>query len=113
MAGSADFDFENDALGYDHGAPVYLRDIWPSQFEIAEAMRTGLKSEMFTKMRKHMDRRRLLEMGELMAAAKKIAPTHPHPHAPATPPGNLVTGAAAGVMDRARDALREARRSRT
>src|SRR2546423_6154856 len=71
------------------------------------------ESEMFPKMRKHMDRKRLLEMGELMAAAKKIAPTHPHPHAPATPPGNLVTGAAAGVMDRARDALREARRSRT
>jgi aconitate hydratase len=50
LAGSADFDFENDALGNDDsGAPVYLRDIWPSQFEIAEAMRTGLKSEMFTK----------------------------------------------------------------
>ena len=71
------------------------------------------ESEMFPKMRKHMDRKRLVEMGELMAAAKKIAPTHPHPHAPATPPGNLVTGAAAGVMDRARDALREARRTRT
>jgi hemerythrin superfamily protein len=71
------------------------------------------ESEMFPKLREHVDRKRLIEMGELMAAAKKIAPTHPHPHAPATPPGNLVTGAAAGVMDRARDALREARRSRT
>jgi hypothetical protein len=71
------------------------------------------EGEMFPELRTHVDRKRLVEMGELMAAAKKIAPTHPHPHAPATPPGNLVTGAAAGVMDRARDALREARRSRT
>jgi hemerythrin superfamily protein len=71
------------------------------------------EGEMFPELRNHVDRKRLVEMGELMAAAKKIAPTHPHPHAPATPPGNLVTGAAAGVMDRARDALREARRSRT
>jgi len=50
LAGSADFDFEHDALGVgDDGNPVMLADIWPSQFEIAEAMRTGLKSEMFTK----------------------------------------------------------------
>jgi hemerythrin superfamily protein len=71
------------------------------------------ESDMFPKMRKQMDRKRLVQMGELMASAKKVAPTHPHPHAPSTPPGNLVTGAAAGVMDRARDALREARRSRS
>jgi aconitate hydratase len=50
LAGSADFDFEHDALGVgDDGNPVMLADIWPTQFEIAEAMRNGLKSEMFTK----------------------------------------------------------------
>lgn len=71
------------------------------------------EKELFPQMRKHFERKELQEMGDLMAAAKKIAPTRPHPKAPATPPANLVTGTAAGIMDRARDALREARRSRT
>jgi hypothetical protein len=35
-----------------------------------------------------------------------MAPTHPHPHAPSTPPGNVVAGAAASIVDKARDALR-------
>ena len=71
------------------------------------------ETQLFPKIRKSFDRQRLVQMGEMMATAKKVAPTRPHPHAPATPPGNLVMGAAAGVMDRARDALREARRART
>jgi hypothetical protein len=32
-----------------------------------------------------------------------LAPTHPHPNAPDTPPGNVVGGAAAGMLDKARD----------
>jgi hypothetical protein len=44
-------------------------------------------------------------MGAKLAAAKKMAPTHPHPKAPNTPPGNIVGGVAAKVMDKARDAL--------
>ncbi len=40
-----------------------------------------------------------------MAKAKGLAPTHPHPHAPNTPPGNIVGGAAAAV-DKVRDAVR-------
>ena len=68
------------------------------------------EKELFPKMRKSLDRKKLQEMGELMTTAKKAAPTHPHPKAPNTPPANLVTGAAAGIMDRARDALSAARR---
>ena len=40
--------------------------------------------------------------------AKKVAPTHPHPHAPDTPPGNLVMGPVAGLFDRIRDGVRSA-----
>ena len=35
-----------------------------------------------------------------MASAKKTAPTRPHPRSPDTPPGNLVAGTAAGVVDK-------------
>jgi hypothetical protein len=38
-----------------------------------------------------------------MAAAKKVAPTHPHPWAPDVPPVGMMAGAAAGVVDRAGD----------
>jgi hypothetical protein len=38
--------------------------------------------------------------------AQQTAPTHPHPHAPDTPPGNLIVGSMTAVTDRVRDALR-------
>ena len=38
--------------------------------------------------------------------ARQTAPTHPHPHAPNTPPGNLIVGSITAVTDRVRNALR-------
>jgi len=45
------------------------------------------------------------ELGARFQKAKASAPTHPHPHAPDTPPGNKVMGPIAAMFDRARDAL--------
>jgi hemerythrin superfamily protein len=45
-------------------------------------------------------------MGVRYEMAKAAAPTHPHPHLPQTPPGNLVLGPVAAVADHVRDALR-------
>src|SRR6266849_1760643 len=43
-----DIDLYQEPLGRDpKGQPVYLRDIWPSQQEIQEAIRRGIKSTMF------------------------------------------------------------------
>ena len=64
------------------------------------------ESELMPKLRASIGSEELREMGGKLAAAKKMAPTHPHPNAPNTPPGNIVGGAAAAVMDKARDALR-------
>ena len=50
-------------------------------------------------------RNALNELGDAMEQAKKIAPTHPHPRTPDTPPGNLVMGAAAGAVDRMTDTV--------
>ena len=48
LAGHMDTDFEKDPLGTDEdGKPVYLRDIWPTRMQIQEAIREGLKQEMF------------------------------------------------------------------
>ena len=49
---------------------------------------------------------RLEQMAKKMELARKAAPTHPHPHAPNTPPGNIAAGAVAAVVDKIRDALR-------
>jgi hypothetical protein len=54
-------------------------------------------------LRKHVPRDDLRRMGTLVRTAKKAAPTRPHPNAPNTPPGNVIVGAAAGMVDKARD----------
>jgi aconitate hydratase len=48
LAGTVDIDLNNEPLGNGHwGKPVYLRDIWPSQEEVAQAMDRALRPEMF------------------------------------------------------------------
>ena len=64
------------------------------------------ETELFPKLRASVATHELQDMGAKLATAKKLAPTHPHPKAPNTPPGNIVGGAAAAVLDRARDALK-------
>ncbi|MFN8507051.1 MAG: aconitate hydratase AcnA [Dehalococcoidia bacterium] len=48
LAGRMDIDFERDPIGPGaNGEPVYLRDIWPTQAEVAETVRNNVRSEMF------------------------------------------------------------------
>ena len=48
IAGSSDVDFRAEPIGEDgDGAPVYLRDIWPSSREIQETITSSISSEMF------------------------------------------------------------------
>ena len=48
LAGTVDIDLDNEPLGKDRsGRPVYLRDIWPSQEEVAQAMERAIRPEMF------------------------------------------------------------------
>jgi aconitate hydratase len=50
LAGNIEHNFETDSLGTDKaGHPVYLKDIWPTQAEVAEAIEKGLSSESFRK----------------------------------------------------------------
>ncbi len=50
LAGRIDMDIVNDPLGKDkNGKPVYLRDIWPSQKEVRDAVAGAIDSGMFTK----------------------------------------------------------------
>jgi hemerythrin-like domain-containing protein len=63
------------------------------------------ETEFFPMVRDELGRNALGDLGDAMAAAKKAAPTHPHPRSPDTPPGNLLVGPAAGIADRIGDTV--------
>ncbi|EFV90425.1 aconitate hydratase 1 [Dietzia cinnamea P4] len=48
IAGTMDFDFENDSLGKDHdGNDVFLKDIWPTSEEIEETIKASISSNEY------------------------------------------------------------------
>lgn len=61
------------------------------------------EEEYFPMVRDELGRNALADLGDAMAKAKAVAPTHPHPRSPDAPPGNLIIGTAAGVVDRVGD----------
>jgi len=69
------------------------------------------EEDLFPKLRRLMDSAGLEVLGEAMEAAKKVAPTHPHPMAPDSPPGNIVSGVLASILDSGKDLVRGTARS--
>jgi aconitate hydratase len=50
LAGTMDVDLVDDPLGQDeHGEDVYLRDIWPSEHEVAHTIEHAIHKDMFRK----------------------------------------------------------------
>ena len=47
LAGTVDIDLDKDPLGEGANGPVYLKDIWPTQKEIAETIASSLDVKMF------------------------------------------------------------------
>lgn len=69
------------------------------------------ESDLFPKLKRLMAPEELSVLGEAMEAAKKVAPTHPHPMAPDTPPGNVVSGTLAKILDSGKDLVRATART--
>jgi hemerythrin superfamily protein len=65
----------------------------------------GEEEDALPRLAASCPRDRLVELGEQVERAKRIAPTRPHPSAPDTPPLNKVLAPGAGLVDRIRDAL--------
>lgn len=63
------------------------------------------ESEQFPELRAHIPRERLVEMGEKVQAAKKLAPTRPHPSAPHSELFHKTIGPGIGMIDRLLDKL--------
>ncbi len=50
LAGTVDVDLANDPVGYgESGEPVYLKDIWPSQEEVAREIEGALDPEIYNR----------------------------------------------------------------
>lgn len=69
------------------------------------------EKELFPTVRRQLTRERLVDLGEALEAARAIAPRRPHPHAPDTPPANLVVTAMTMPLDIAGRAVRRAIRA--
>jgi hemerythrin superfamily protein len=77
---------------------------------LMENVRHHVKEEekdLFPQVNKIFGRDMLDELGDAMVRLKKTVPTHPHPRSPDEPPGNLIAGAGAALVDKALDAGRK------
>lgn len=63
------------------------------------------ESEQFPQLRARIGRERLVELGDKVEAAKKVAPTRPHPGAPNSEVFHKLVGPGVGLVDRLRDKL--------
>lgn len=64
------------------------------------------EAEVFPLLR-GLDPPRRTQMAESFRLVESVAPTHPHPHSPDGPLGNLLVGSFAAISDRVRDALHD------
>jgi hypothetical protein len=65
------------------------------------------ESELLPKLERLLDPEILDAMGQEMLAMKDAVPNYPHPMAPDTPPGNLVGGVLAKLLDAGKDVVRK------
>jgi hemerythrin superfamily protein len=63
------------------------------------------ESDQFPKLRVHIPGEKLVDMGEKVEKAKKLAPTRPHPSAPHSELFHKTVGPGVGMVDRLLDKL--------
>ncbi|MGK5737995.1 hemerythrin domain-containing protein [Micromonospora sp. URMC 103] len=63
------------------------------------------EGDLFPRLRAAVAKEELVELAGKVNAAKKSAPTRPHPAAPDHPPANKLLAPGTGLVDRMRDAL--------
>jgi hemerythrin-like domain-containing protein len=88
-------------------------DAGDPEFEklLAEFTRAGREhidyeeTRVWPELRAALSAEQSQEIGSKMEAAKKTAPTRPHPHTPSSPGALKVTGPVAAAADKARDAI--------
>lgn len=108
---------DHEIAGHAHAEEVMkrLEGLGPAdpEFEgllaelIADVRRRMAEEELvlLPRLREAYDAEERQHLGYKVLAAKEFAPTRPHPHAPQTPPANLILGPGVGLVDKIRDSL--------
>ncbi len=63
------------------------------------------EADQFPRLRTHIPREKLFDMGQKVATAKRLAPTRPHPSAPHSELFHKTVGPGVGMVDRLLDKL--------
>jgi len=95
--------------GTDPQADSTARDLDEAKRLVSEHV-SHEESELLPKLTTALDDGERAELGDLFLKGKEHAPTHPHPHAPNTPPFNAIADAVAALLDKARDAVHHAKK---
>lgn len=90
--------------GLDAGSAEFLAIIKHFK-ELLDHHADDEESDQFPKMREHFSAEDLVDLGRKVEAAKKIAPTRPHPGSPHSELFHMTVGPGIGMVDRLRDAL--------
>lgn len=96
---------ELESLGV--GAQEFAEKLAAFRLNVMEHA-AGEEREVFPLLRRSLDEDKRRAMRTALEAAERMAPTHPHPHAPESALGNLITGPFVAVVDKVRDAIRGA-----
>ncbi|MGH8989326.1 MAG: hemerythrin domain-containing protein [Acidimicrobiales bacterium] len=86
----------------DAESPEFVRELGTLKAAVLEHAKAE-EDTAFAMLRGDLSPDEQVELGKRYVKAKDSAPTHPHPHAPDTPPGNVVLGPVAALIDRVRD----------
>ena len=91
----------------DPGSAEFISQLAKLRLEV-ERHAQAEETKEFPRVAKKESTERLEQMGRAYEAAKRVAPTRPHPSTPNTPVANMLVGPFVAVADRARDAVRDA-----
>jgi hemerythrin superfamily protein len=100
--------FAKVALAEIEALPEDSERLEPKVRVLAENVRRHVQEEerqLLPALKRLVTADELVELGDALLGAKRLAPTRPHPTAPDEPPGNVLTTPANAVYDRSRDAL--------
>jgi hypothetical protein len=84
---------------------------WPVINRLIEVLRDDVRDEedeLLPRLQACVDVRRLRQLGVAWEAARRTAPTRPHPVVSRRPPGNVLAALPLTVLDRSRDRLDQA-----
>ena len=90
--------------GADASTPEFLGVVGRIESVLADHVR-GEENEQFPQLRSHVPPQQLVELKGKVEAAKKVAPTRPHPLSPNAELFHKTVGPGVGLVDRLRDKL--------